>query len=422
MKYRADLGIAAGTLWLPTAKADIEKWPVVACDQYTSQPDYWTEVEGIVGNAPSTLHMIFPEIYLEQEGKEERIAKIQQSMEEYVAEGIVAPAVEEGFILVERTVPAGKRLGLMMLIDLEAYDFSVGSTSLIRATEGTIIERIPPRVAVRQGATLELPHIMLLIDDKEQTVIEPIYNNRESLRQLYDVELMQNGGHLTGWAVEGDVLEKVFAALSEKKTECGGLLYAVGDGNHSLATARQCWLNLRDTLSEEEKANHPARFAMIELVNLYSEALIFEPIHRNLFHVNHEELWENFLVYTKDIGKSAVEVTDDSWDVQWIVGDKKRSLQFENLGDSLPVAIIQRYLDQYLVKHPETTIDYIHGAHVVEQLCKKDSDTAGMLLKGMDKTALFPFVRSEGSLPRKTFSMGEAYEKRYYMECRKISQ
>lgn len=422
MKYREELGTAAGDLWLPASEVELEKWSVVACDQYTSQPDYWNQVEELVGDAPSTLRMIFPEIYLGNNGKEERVANIQKAMEQYTADGIVAPAVQEGFILVERTVPTGKRLGLMMLADLEAYDFSVGSTSLIRATEGTIIERIPPRVAVRQGATLELPHIMLLIDDQKETVIEPLYHSRETLRPLYDLELMQQGGHLRGWAVEGEAVEQVFAALSDRKAECGGLLYAVGDGNHSLATARQCWLNIRETLTQEERETHPARFAMVELVNLYSEALVFEPIHRNVFHVDNNQLLKGFLAYTGEIDKTAKEVSDDSWDVQWIAGTKKMSLKFDNLGDSLPVAILQNYLDQYLKEHAEASIDYIHGADVVEQLCEKESDTAGMLLKGMDKTSLFPFVRSEGSLPRKTFSMGEAYEKRYYMECRKISR
>ncbi len=422
MKFRKGSGIAAGTIWLPSEKAATRNWPVVACDQYTSQPDYWDAVEAQVGDAPSTYRMIFPEAYLEQDGKEARIARIHKTMEQYLSDGTVVPAVENGFVLVERTVPAGKRIGLVLLVDLEAYDFSAGSSSLIRATEGTITERIPPRVAVRQGAAMELPHIMLLIDDRDKTVIEPLYEDRAMYRKLYDMELMRDGGHLTGWAVEGDEVSRAFSALAGMERQCGGLLFAVGDGNHSLATARQCWLNIRDTLSPEERETHPARYAMAELVNLYSPALLFEPIHRALFHVEPEKLYDGFLAYAEAAGKKAREAEEDAWDMQWIIGGEKRSIRLTEMGDSLPVAVLQDYLDEYIGKHAGTSVDYIHGADVVEQLCGESADTAGILLRGMEKTMLFPFVRANGSLPRKTFSMGEASEKRYYMECRRITR
>ncbi|MGN0242810.1 MAG: DUF1015 domain-containing protein [Lachnospiraceae bacterium] len=422
MRVFHEIGIAAGEILLPAANVSKEKWAVVACDQYTSQPGYWTDVENIVGEEPSTVKITFPEVYLEQDGKEKRIQQIQQNMKQYLADGILTPAVSEGFVLVERTTEAGKRVGLVMMVDLDCYDYSVGSTSMIRATEGTIIERIPPRVAIREDATLELPHIMILIDDKNRTVIEPVYEKRAQLSVLYDFDLMQGGGHLSGWAVEGSAVTGVTDALTSLKATCGGLLYAMGDGNHSLATAKACWMKKKETLTEEEQQNHPARYALVELVNLYSDALVFEAIHRELFDVNGGELLDGFLAWAKKNGTEVVPVAmDEKWDMVSILNGNKTAYQVKNLGTSIPVAVLQTYLDQYLAEHEQARIDYIHGSDVVEEL-SREPHTIGFLLAAMDKETLFPFVREQGSLPRKTFSMGEAHEKRYYMEARRIQK
>lgn len=409
----ASLPIRPADILLPRPGVDLSRWAVVACDQYTSQPDYWRAVEACVGDAPSTLKLVYPEAFL-AEG-EARIRRIQAEMRAYLADGTLAPAVRDGFVYLERTTPAGVRPGLVARLDLEAYDFTPGTDAPVRATEGTILSRIPPRVKIRAGAPLESPHVMVLIDDPECTVLEPLGAARAGLRELYDFELMQGGGHLRGWAVEGARAAGVQAALDRLYARSGGFLAAVGDGNHSLATARQCWLDLRETLPEAERAAHPARWALVELNNLHAPALRFEPIHRVLFGVDPEGLQECFANWCADRGASL----EDGAEITWVDRSGETGARIVNAANPLPVATLQPFLDHYLAAHPGAEIDYIHGADVVRRLAERP-DALGILLQPIDKRSLFPAIRQGGVLPRKTFSMGEAFEKRYYLECRRI--
>jgi len=394
---------------LPSPNVAPEKWAVVACDQFTAQPDYWQAAEEIVGDAPSTLRITLPEIYLGE--SDTRVPGIHAAMKEYLASGVLTEAVH-GFVLIERTTPAGVRPGLIVALDLDAYDFSKGSTSLIRATEGTVPSRVPPRARIRAGAQLELPHVMMLIDDPSCTVIEPLYARRDSLRSLYDFELMLDGGHLRGWAVEDGQTDGIFAAIESLCAACDGLLYAVGDGNHSLAAAKQCWLNIRETLSETERENHPARYALVELVNLACPALVFEPIHRVLFNVDSKALSTELRAHLENCGMTAGSGDD------LVIFDADSELRFTSVQH--PLNALQNFLDDYLSAHPESEIDYIHGDDALRRLVASHPNAMGFMPRTFDKAELFPAVRSWGALPRKTFSMGEATEKRYYMEARKI--
>lgn len=392
--------------YLPAEKYNTDKWPVIACDQYTSQPEKWREMERFVGDSPSALHLILPEVYLGEAAR--RVPKIHAAMEQYLRDGVLVPGVR-GLVLTERQCTLGCRLGLVMTVDLEAYDYSPGSKSPIRPTEGTVVERLPPRLAVRRGAVLEASHILLLCDDPTRTVIEPVYAGRSALRPLYDLDLMEGGGHLRGWAVEGDACEKVFRALDglAERTVKNGIVFAVGDGNHSLATAKASWEEIKQGLTEEERGTHPARFASAELINIYDEALVFEPIHRVVFGKSPEEVL--------DILSSArPEETDGTPDCVLVSAGKDLKLKFLAPLHALPVGTVQRCLDS----RGTVNIDYVHGEDAVRGLAGKGN--TGILLPAMDKALLFPAVEKDGALPRKTFSMGEAFEKRYYMEVRKI--
>lgn len=399
-------GLTSTDIYLPAPGTDLHKWAVVACDQFTSQPAYWYAVEATVGDAPSTLRLIQPEVFLEQG---DNTATVNATMQAYLDNGTLVPAVRDGFIVVERETESGKRLGLMAALDLECYDFTTG-TLLTRATEGTVADRLPPRVKIRQNAPLELPHVLVLIDDPDRTVIEPLYTAHTATTPLYDLELMQGGGHLRGWAVETKTEKaSLAAALQALCDKADGFLYAVGDGNHSLATAKICWENIKATLSPEEQATHPARYALVELENLHDPAILFEPIHRALFRVNAKDVIDGFAAYVAAQGMSLAE-----GDEIVFVGHGGYALQ--NAGGMLPVAVLQNFLDEYLQNH-DAGIDYIHGADTVRELCQAP-DTLGILLTGIPKDGFFDGIRAGGHFPRKTFSMGEAHEKRYYMECR----
>ena len=407
-----DNALHTAEILLPRAGIDPGKWAVVACDQFTAQPEYWRRADALVGGAPSALRLVLPEAWL-AEG-EARIPAIHAAMAEYLDEGVLVPAVSDGFVLTQRTTPAGERPGLVVALDLEAYDFKPGSSSLIRATEGTVLERVPPRARIRAGAPLELPHVMMLIDDPGDTVIGPLMARRAALRPLYDFELMLGGGHLRGWAVEGADTRGVFAAIEALNARAGGLLYAVGDGNHSLAAARQCWLNIRDTLSPAEREAHAARFALVELVNLCCPALVFEPIHRALFGVDPAALMDEYREALRADGAQAGEGDDliafDGTGRQWGFASAEH-----------PLGRLQAFLDGYLARHPEARIDYIHGEDALRQLVTRP-DALGIMPRAFDKAELFGYIRRHGVLPRKTFSMGEATEKRYYMEARRIDR
>ena len=411
-------GLSTADIYLPEKGTDLMKWAVVACDQYTSEPSYWEDAKKLIGGEPSTLFLIQPEAFLKNACPE----KINQEMNRYMEEGILEKAVEDGFVLVERTTESGVRLGLMAALDLENYDYTTGQL-LTRATEDTVPDRLPPRVKIREHAPLELPHVMVLIDDPGKTVVEPLYESAKSgncCQLLYDTELMKNGGHLRGWKVEEEgLLSDLSKALWKLEEVSGGFLYAVGDGNHSLATAKKCWENLKPSLSGEEKKSHPSRYALVEIENLHQDSLIFEPIHRVVFGVSQSGLTEAFRKALAAEGMELTETDRETADLFFTDGTAVVSYRVSGRGERLPVDVLQRFLDAWLAENPEAGIDYIHGDETVKKLAAEGNNT-GILLKSIPKDTFFSGIRAGGHLPRKTFSMGHAHEKRFYMECRKI--
>lgn len=393
---------------------DFTKWSVVACDQYTSEPEYWHKVEEIVGDAPSTLRLTFPEVYL-SEG-DARIEKINKAMHEYIEKGIFKK-YPNALIYIERTIDNKKvRRGIVGAVDLEKYDFSKGSRSEIRATEGTVLSRIPPRVRIRENAPLELPHVMLLIDDEKRDIIEGLAAKRDKMEKLYDFELMQNGGHLAGYLLSRELTDEVTAKLEHLEQSAdreNPLTYAVGDGNHSLATAKTCWETIKKDLSEEEKEAHPARFALCELENIHDEALEFEPIHRVVFGIEPKDLISAMKSFYK-----TTDTDNGGQCIEYITEDGEGRFFIENPKSNLTVGSLQIFLDEYIKAH-SGEIDYIHGAEVCRELGAK-AGNIGFILPAMQKSQLFPSVMKDGALPRKTFSMGEAYEKRFYMEAKML--
>lgn len=402
---------------------DMTKWSVVACDQYTSEPEYWKEVNDVVGDSPSTLRLTLPEIYLESDNVNERISEINNTMEEYVNNDLFVE-YKDTMIYLQRTQNDGKiREGLIGVVDLEDYSFEKGSQTLIRATEKTVIERIPPRVKVRENALLELPHIMILIDDDKKDVIEPLSRLVSENDKVYDFDLMQKGGHVKGYKLNKDIIDNINEKLelladqnnfNEKYgvSDKGVLLFAMGDGNHSLATAKTCYENLKKTMSEEEYLNNPARYALVELVNLHSSALEFEPIHRVVFNTDpHNMLSELYKYY---------EINEDGngQEVEIVTKDFDKKIYISNPKSNIAVGSIQMFLDDYLYKN-EGKIDYIHGDDTTREM-GSDVNNIGFLFKVMGKEELFKTVILDGALPRKTFSMGHSYDKRYYLESRKI--
>ena len=404
-----NIGIRIPRILLPKKGINLEKWAVVAVDQYTSNAEYWQRLEKHIGDDASTLRLVLPEIYLEGQDVLARIETINRNMQNYLERDMFEQV--DGMVYIERTLPGGRvRKGLMVELDLEQYDYSVGSKSLIRATEGTILDRLPPRIRIRENAPLELPHILVLINDPKCTVIEP---SAGSGKILYDTPLNENGGHIRGYSVEQP--NNVIAALEKLKSQCkDNLLYAMGDGNHSLATAKVCWEQLK---SQGAPAEHPARYALVELVNLHSPALVFEPIHRVLFDTSIEQL----LSYANENNIPVSKTDSNPHSTQTVqVMDKNGAyyLTLERPTSALLVGSLQNLLDGYIKAH-NATVDYIHGEEDVLRLSKQNH--LGFLLPAMGKSMLFPSVIADGALPRKTFSMGEAHEKRYYMEARAIA-
>lgn len=424
---------------MPKAGVDLSKWAVVACDQYTSQPEYWEAVDRLVGPAPSALRLTLPEVYLEAPDCPARIDAIHETMRRYLADGTLTELPAGVVLLARDTGGPCPRPGLVLSFDLEAYEYTPGSASPIRPTEKTVVERIPPRLAVRQGAPIELPHIMLLIDDPSRSIIEPLYDARGQLEPLYDVELMQDGGRLTGWFLpEGPRTDALLAALDRLGdpgvfAEKYGLSeprpvlpYAVGDGNHSMATAKAYWEALKPGLSPEERENHPARFVLAEVVNVHDESLEVEAIHRALFGVDAAELLDFAAHFFRAHGASArvAEATphrlpENAQAFPFRAGARTGCLLIENSPWALPVASLQAFLDDFLAAHPAARIDYIHGLDVLAELAAQPGNL-GFTLPDPDKEDLFRGVILDGVLPRKTFSMGESREKRFYMEAKAI--
>lgn len=424
---------------LPAPEIDLEKWAVVACDQYTSQPDYWCKVQKLVGDAPSTLRLTLPEIWLEETDAPERIKAIGRTMEEYQTNGLLRPTAP-GMMLVRRQMEGvtAPRWGLVMAVDLEAYDYREGSNSPIRPTERTVPQRIPARLAVREAATLELPHILLLIDDPQRSVIEPVVAIRDELEKAYDTPLMLGGGQLTGWFIpEGPLPDKIQQALEtlaapERLRERYGapadapaLQFATGDGNHSMAAARARWEQIRETLTPQQRLEHPARWALAEVVNLQDESLEIEPIHRLVAGVNPQTVLQDAVNYFAAQGAHAqlleqAPEKEDPWAVRWVAGEKIGWLCIQPNGRwALPVAALQAFLDDRLPHWQGAKPDYIHGEETLCNLCA-GAQSIGFVLPEFRKEDLFRGVVLDGVLPRKTFSMGRAQDKRYYMEARRI--
>lgn len=427
-------GIRIPDILLPKRNVDMGKWAVVACDQYTSERNYWQEVEKLVGNNPSTLNIIFPECYLEDDGKKERIENINRSMEEYLAADIF-DEYKKSFILVKRTTESGTRYGLMLALDLECYDYSKDSVSLIRATEGTILDRIPPRKEIRKNAVLESPHIMVLISDKERSVIEPFIERLDELECVYDTDLMMKGGHISGYLVNAeedialitDGFENLYKALDEKNP----LLFAMGDGNHSLATAKSLWEDVKKDLDEEERKYHPARFALVEIENIYDEGLMFEPIHRVFFNTDSYDFDQALLsvckacyyrrCYNLEELIASVNEKGTSQRFGYIRNGSYMLCELESPKSFLAAGTIQSVIDS-LLKSEKGQVDYIHGAEVTEELAAKDGNNIGIILPDVSKDTFFQSILKDKAFPRKTFSIGHANEKRYYMEARRIKK
>ena len=383
-------------------KKDFEKWAVVACDQYTSEPDYWHDVERIVGDSPSALNIILPEIYLSDDNSE-RIARVNAAMKEYL-DGGVFEEHKNSMIYVERESNNAVRRGIVGLIDLDDYDYTKGSTALIRATEATVLERIPPRVKIRRDAILEMPHVLLLIDDPTMSVIEPLDKQKDGFKQAYDFDLMKNGGHISGYFLSDEAIEAVGGALEALIADKDDkLLFAVGDGNHSLATAKECYRLTGDPL---------ARYALVEIVNIHDPSIEFEPIYRVLFNVDREDFMAGFIAHTEALGGG------ETQRFEFISKERSGFVDIKATA-KLPVGTLQSYIDIYIESHPEVKIDYIHGEDVTRALCSEEG-TLGFIFDGMGKDELFPAIAADGSLPRKTFSMGHANDKRYYIEARRI--
>ena len=396
----------------------MEKWAVIACDQFTSQPEYWDAVRKNAGDAPSTIQLILPEAELGTAQEEAHTLLINDTMKKYLSDGIFSTC-ERSYVYVERTLESGAiRKGLIGMVDLDAYDFSVGSTSAIRATEKTVVERIPPRMRVRRDAPLEFPHILMLCDDHEKCLIEPIEAMKNQLPCLYDFDLMEDGGHITGWLVQGDAVDAFDARLadytlrvSEKYQDIPGvpMVFAVGDGNHSLATAKSCYEELKKQNPDTDLSSHPARFALVELENIHDDAQVFEPIHRVLFRTDPEALLEKL---------QQEACAEDGFPVTWYIGQRSGTIYLDRSKSQLAVGVLQNFLDSYMKDHA-CEIDYIHGDDDLRQLADQEN-AIGFLLPAMGKSQLFRGVIADGILPRKTFSMGHAREKRYYLEGRAI--
>lgn len=403
-------------------------WAVIACDQYTSEPEYWESVYSEVGGERSALSLILPEIYLTSADAEQRISNICRSMDEYLASDTF-DEYKASYIYVERLQSDGiLRCGLVGAVDLEQYDYSKGNTTPIRATEATVAERIPPRIKIREEASLELPHIMILIDDESGTVIEPVAEDKSDMKLLYDVALSHGAGSVRGWLVGSDRAAKIDKALSmlgekeifEKKYGVSGvppLVYAMGDGNHSLATAKAYYESLKGKYPDKDFSNHPARYALAEIVNLHSEALKFEAIHRIVTGADKEKLLSQM---KEALGLDETAHDENAQSFVICSGGSERTVFIGSPTAQMTVGSLQGFLDKYLSEN-DGQIDYIHGEDVLRRLAEQEN-AVGFILPTINKSTLFPTVIADGALVRKTFSMGHAADKRYYMEARRIKE
>lgn len=438
MTLAQEIGLKIPDILLPKASIDPQKWAVIACDQFTSEPEYWHEVEKTVGDSPSTLHLILPEVYLETEEGDRRLDSTQANMKTYLQSNLFREV--DNFVYVLRKTDGQTRRGLMVCLDLEQYDFNKGAQTLIRATEGTIIDRLPPRIRIREKAPLECPHILVLFDDPTDTVFGPLDEQMMDFEEVYDFDLMMNSGHLTGFAInDSEVRDGIMQALkdlidpdvfSEKYNLIPGrnapLLFAMGDGNHSLATAKAIWEKLKPTVGMD----HPARFALVEIENVHDPALTFEPIHRLVFGLQKDLIAEmeafwgvRFKLQSVNSAEEMMAIVDEAaepWhQIGMVTADGFKLMEVRKPEDNLPVGTLQRFLDSFMENDGAEKIDYVHGTEVLFGKGQVENNV-GFYVPGIDKSELFKTVILDGALPRKTFSMGEARQKRFYMECRKI--
>lgn len=387
---------------------DMTDWSVIACDQFTSEREYWDRVEERCADKLSTCHMILPEAYLNDVSPLDMAKNINSAMQGCLDAGVFEE-LKHSYVYVERHVTGGIRRGLVGALDLEAYDYSPASASPVRASERTVADRLPPRMKIRENAPLELPHIMVLIDDPDLTVVEPLHSRTHAMRKLYDFELMEGGGRITGWQVTGEELERVnraFERLAER-----GVQIVIGDGNHSLAAAKELWNRTKASLTPEEAERHPARYALVELNNVYDPGITFEPIHRVVFGVDIEKFLE--------VMEQKLEVPDGR-EIEYVVGGRwsgKMRIRGKSFGGM--IEILQSFIEEYVAMQGDGEVDYIHDEESLLKLTEQP-DTVGILLPAMDKAELFKTVISDGVFPKKSFSIGHARDKRYYLECRKI--
>ena len=438
MTLAQEIGLKIPNILLPKPAIDPQKWAVIACDQFTSEPEYWQEVEQIVGDAPSTLHMILPEVYLETDKGDRRLDSTQEKMTEYLGANLLREVND--FVYVLRKTDGHTRRGLMVCLDLEQYDFNKGAQTLIRATEGTIIDRLPPRIRIREKAPLECPHILVLFDDPNDTVFGPLDEQVMGFEEVYDFELMMGSGHLTGFTInEPEVRDGIMQALkdlidpevfSEKYNLIPGrnapLLFAMGDGNHSLATAKAIWEKVKPSVGMD----HPARYALVEIENVHDPALTFEPIHRLIYGLKKDLIAEmeaywgvRFKLQPVDSAEemmTTVDEADEPWhQIGLVTSEGYKVVEVRTPEDNLPVGTLQRFLDSFMENSGAEKLDYVHGTDILFAKGQTEGN-AGFYVPGIDKSDLFKTVILDGALPRKTFSMGEAKQKRFYMECRKI--
>ena len=401
--------IVAPHILLPKPGTDMTAYAVIACDQFTSQIDYWDHLKELIGDKLSTFHMIYPEAYLENTNQEDYIKAINKNIEHYLKDNELVD-IGKSFILVERITDYGvRRLGLVLAIDLEEYSYKRGVPCSIKASEATIEERIPPRLKIRKDAPIELPHTLVLFDDEERTIVEPLYAKRDSLECVYDFELNQKGGHIRGYLIKDtESVIKKFNELYEKNND--GLMFIVGDGNHSLATAKAHWENVKKSLSPEQRKTHPARYALVEANNVFDEGINFEPIHRILFNVSDE--------FVEGLKKVCVGGSN----VSYAYSQKTRKIPLKTPKNAAETyQIVQKYIDEYLSKHPEAKVDFIHDESSLLDIADKNPDSVAIVMPALGKNDIFEFVAKDMVLPRKSFSMGHASEKRYYLEAKRIA-
>ncbi|MCX7787523.1 MAG: DUF1015 domain-containing protein [Spirochaetes bacterium] len=423
---KPSMGIEFSRILLPRPGIDIRKWAVIACDQFTSQPEIWKELEARIGDSPSTLHCIYPECYLGSADEEERIKRIQHRMKEYIESGILVET-EPGMVLVERKTPHTYRRGMVIALDLEQYDYRPGTKPLIRPTEQTVLERLPPRIKIRKGASIEFPHTLILLNDFHAHVIDALFSLYTHTVPTYDVELLLGAGRVRGWFIRKEKVNHILMELLRKNLEHNSFVYAVGDGNHSLASAKSFWEEMKNQVPPSQQSTHPARYTLAELVSLYDTGIQFHPIHR-ILHPLEPSL---FLEYLRTFTPLQVQkahsfeelkkvVTEHPFWVGLVDQRELRTVHLLRPTTHTVTEMVQHAIDAFQSSNPTIRVDYIHGDESFHSLSTRPN-TIGIYLPGLPKEQLFPLIESEGILPRKAFSIGEALEKRFYLEGRKIS-